>query len=290
MVPIIKSTNATHKNENIEHLIPKQHFFYSQMECSKTFDFVELDRLNKTINKTARDVVMSLRTLDGSDSKLFWSIDKDASGACYLTYPSHIAEHARNLVAQLPSLLRFAYGKEALKLMSDSAVRKVLAAPWDAKKMRVISKEDQKLEAMIVATNTMISGLDGEDLSEDSSDDDSIDTKEELDRSDDRETARYLFQQASSTASVTTIDTRIGTSKPTHNDDNVSHEIEPSPTKKRKENHHASDDEDTDMDADSLTGSMEHDEYDDDGADSTGQLDQHRPTPPGPSEGPGALP
>ena len=96
MVPIIRATSAAHKNENIEHLISKQHYFYTQMEYTKSFDFSELDRPEKTLKKTARDMVMSLQTLDRSNTKLFWSIDKDKTGATYLAYPSHLADYARN--------------------------------------------------------------------------------------------------------------------------------------------------------------------------------------------------
>ena len=252
MIPIIKATNAAHKNENIEHLISKQHFFYAQMEYSKTFDFTELDRPNKITQQTAQDMVMKFRTLDGSDSKLFWSVDKDNSGAYHLAYTSHIAEHARNLVAQLPSLLRFAFGKEALKVLSAAAVKKALAAPWDPVKMRAISKEDKKLEAMIIATDNMMNGLEEEEISDVDSDDDSINTKDELDGADDRATERYLFQQASSNASITTLDTHIGSSKPNHIDDSKYHEIAPSPTKKRKEHHSESEDEDENSAVDNM--------------------------------------
>ena len=47
------------------------------MEYTKSFDFSELDRPEKSLKKTARDMVMSLQTLDRSNTKLFWSIDKD---------------------------------------------------------------------------------------------------------------------------------------------------------------------------------------------------------------------
>ena len=288
MVPVIKTTNPAHKNENIEHLISKQHFFYSQMEYSKVYDFAELDRPEPTLKKTARDLVMKLRTLDGSDSKLFWSIDKDTSGAVHIAYPTHIAHHARDLIAQLPSLMRFAFGKEALKLLSAPAARKAIAAPWDPIKMRAVSKEDKKLEAMIVATNTMMNDLEEEDLSGDS-DDDSINTKDELDGEDDRETQRYLFQQASSNASVTTLDTRIGTSKPTKDDDPEYHHIEPSPTKKRKETHD-DDEEDTNMDDSFAHTSIDSHNDHDSGVDLDGVPNQHEPAPLGLSQGLGELP
>ena len=37
MVPIIRATNAAHKNENIEHLISKQHYFYTQNGIHQEF-------------------------------------------------------------------------------------------------------------------------------------------------------------------------------------------------------------------------------------------------------------
>ena len=141
---------------------------------------------------------------------------------------------------------------------------------------------------MIVATNTMMNDLEEEDLSGDS-DDDSINTKDELDGEDDRETQRYLFQQASSNASVTTLDTRIGTSKPTKDDDPEYHHIEPSPTEKRKETHD-DDEEDTNMDDSFAHTSIDSHNDHDSGVDLDGIPNQHEPAPLGLSQGLGELP
>ena len=118
-----------------------------------------------------------------------------------------------------------------------TAVRRALAAPWDPITMRAVSKEDRKLEAMIVATNTMMHGLDDEDISDVDSDIDGVDTHEVLDKDDERATAQFLFNQASSNESVTTLDTRGGGNKSHESDDDNVHEIAPPPTKKRKESH-----------------------------------------------------
>ena len=153
--------------------------------------------------------------------------------------------------------------------------------------MRAISKEYKKLEATIIATDNMINGLEEEEISDVESDDDSINTKDELDGADDRATERYLFQQASSNASVTTLDTRNGSSKPNHNDDSKYHEIALSPTKKHKEHHSESEDEDENSEVDNMDTDDNNDET---GVDSIDQSKQHRPMSPGPPEDSGALP
>ena len=120
MVPIIKKTNPVHKNTNIEHLIQKHSQFYAKLEYVKTFDFIQIDHKDKKLKKSIRDMIMKLTSLDGRNTKLFWSIDNDREGA-FLTFPSFVSEQARNIITQLPSLLRWIYGIEVLPMLSASA-------------------------------------------------------------------------------------------------------------------------------------------------------------------------
>ena len=284
MVPVIKADYPAHKNENIEHLIAKQSQFYASMEYAKSYDFLKLDRPEKNLEITARDMVMKLKTLDGRDSKLFWSIDQDNTGAFNLSFPSHLDPQARDIVAQLPSLLHFAYGKHALSLLTSTAAKKALAAPWDPHKMRAVSKADKTLEAMIIATNEMMNGINDTDLSDIESDNDSIDTAAELDGDVEQATREYLWNRASSNASVSTLDTRIGhrykASKPSPN------KVEPSPTKKRKG---ANDDDDEENSITSpLLEDMDFALDSETGADMDGKPDQQRPLTPEPERVSGA--
>ena len=145
----------------------------------------------------------------------------------HFTFPAFIAEAARNIIAQLPSLLKHLYGLEVLPFLTDAAQRRAIDAPWDEQLMCARSKADMRLEAMVIATDAM-----DNEASDLDSDDDSIDTAAELDRDDEREANEYTFRRASTNDSVTTIDTRVGKS---HRKSNlVAHEIEASPTKRQK--------------------------------------------------------
>ena len=108
-------------------------------------------------------------------------------------------------------------------------------------------------------------------------------------RDDERATQQFLFNQASSNESVTTLDTWVGGNKPNQQNAANVHEIAPSPTKKRKESHFK-DESDDDCDESLDTGEMNiADDEHDEGADKDGIPNQHEPAPPGLLEGPGAL-
>ena len=82
MVPILKKTNTEHKNTNIEKLIQKHAHFYAKLEYASSDDFVEIDRKATGCNRSIRDMVMELTTLDGHQTQLFWSIDADKKRWC----------------------------------------------------------------------------------------------------------------------------------------------------------------------------------------------------------------
>jgi len=290
MVPIIKKTNTIHKNNNIEHLIEKHAQFYSKLDYAKNLDFSQIDHRDKRLKMTIREMIMEINSLDGKNTKLFWSIDENKEGI-FITFPSFVGEQARNTIAQLPSLLCFIHGIEVLSLMTPAAQRRALAAPWDPTQMRAISKEDKRLEAMILATSTPDD--DDDDISDMDTDDDSINTTEELDGDIAREVDEYLFERASSNHSVTTLDTRMGSSN-IQIDDEI-HEVAPSPTKKQKADH--TDDDSTD-DMNTTSDLYNHNDKHGLSFDNSQEMDlegaeldsiplQQQPRPPELPEGPG---
>lgn len=111
MVPIIKKTNPMHKNNNIEHLIEKHAQFYAKLEYTKTSDFTNIDHQDRRLKTSLRDMIMKQTSLDGKNTKLFWSVDVDRDGT-FLTFPSFVGDEARNIIAQFPSLLSWIYGVE----------------------------------------------------------------------------------------------------------------------------------------------------------------------------------
>lgn len=107
---------------------------------------------------------MSITTLDGSDSKVFFGIDKNTFDNTYeVSYPKYMDVHVRDILAQLPSLLTWIYGPQTLQLMTNAAQEKVLDAPWDEEEMCAISSEDRAMEAMIIETESMFMGSDPDD-------------------------------------------------------------------------------------------------------------------------------
>ena len=236
MVPIIRPDIPGHKIENIQHLIIKQKQFLDKMCYGKTFDFTEIDYLNPALKLTMRDMIMQLVTLDGTATKLFWSLDLDSYDNSYcLTYPKFLDAHARDIISQLPSLLCWIYGPEALTMMTDAAQDRAREAPWDPKTMCALSKEDKALAAMRDRAKSIREYTDADALSSD--DDDDMDyTQMEFDMQS-RETDAFLFKKASSNQSVDTLGTKPTSSKTTRDDDsldNASISAKPSPTKKQK--------------------------------------------------------
>ena len=229
MVPILKKTNTAHKNANIEKLIQKHAQFYAKLDHAQCTDFITVDQPCPPSNQTVREMLMELVTLDGRNTKLFWSIDADGDRGFIITFPSFVADEARNILAQLPSLLHHLKGVEVLSMMSAAAQNQALNAPWDTKRMCARSKMDERLDAMVIATAGMGETVES-DL--DDSDDDSIDTQMEIDGDPVREANEFLFHKASSNESVTTLDTRLGRTKATKS--TIVHTIEGSPQKRQR--------------------------------------------------------
>lgn len=210
MVPILKKTNTDHKNTNIEKLIQKHAQFYSKLEHAQYTDFIIVDQPCPPSNKTIHEILMEMVTLDGRNIKLFWSIDADGDHGFIETFPSFVADQARNILAQLPSLLHYLKGVEVLSMMSDTAKLQALSAPWDEDRMCARSKLDERSEEMVITT----AGMSGDVESDlDDSEDDSIDTQMELDGDPVREANEYLFRKASSNDPITSLDTRLGRTK-----------------------------------------------------------------------------
>ena len=232
MVPILCKTNTSHKNANIEKLIQKLAQFYAKLDHAQCTDFIQIDQPCQPSNKSIRDMLMEMATLDGHNTKLFWSIDADGDKGYIITFPAFVADEARNILAQLPSLLRHLYGVEALTLMTDAAQRQALAAPWDVELMCARSKMDKRLEQMVIATAGASNEIDSDLDTDMDSDDESINTADILDGEAERETHEYLFRKASSNESVATLDTWLGRVKSSKS--KVVYQIEGSPPKRQK--------------------------------------------------------
>ena len=150
LVPIIRNTIPSHKIENIHHLVVKQKQFLDKLEYTKTHDFTEIDHRCSSMDMSICEMLMELQTLDGTGSKLFWSVDfDDKDDGYHLTYPRFLNAQARDIISQLPSLLVWIYGADVLHMITDSAQTRASEAPWDTEEMRAITQEDKALTVMI---------------------------------------------------------------------------------------------------------------------------------------------
>ena len=245
MVPVLRPEIPTHKIDNINHLIYKHKQFTDKLVFAKTYDFANIDRKNAEINLSIRDMLMDIKTLDGTYTKVFWSVDYDEKdGGHFLTYPSYLNTQARDIIAQLPSLLHWIYETPVLQMMTASAQERALDAPWDPKEMRAISQEDRELEAMLAHAKKVHAYADPDAETSDSEDEDDEQVEIDLQR---RATEEFLFNKASSNDSVISLGTKVSkkdnidlTNESNTDDDctmdsdDASHLTNPSPKKKSK--------------------------------------------------------
>ena len=155
------------------------------------------------------------------------------------------------------------------------AQKKALDAPWDPKKMRAVSQGDRDLEAIVQATTGMLEeddSSDGDNSTINTEEDDSVGTMDfEIDPV--QEAEEFLFNKASSNASVTTLDNKQHRVSP------KSHEEQPSPSKK-----HKSDSKQSNV-MSALQMDLSHETVE--GAETGSVPNQHNPISPGPLGDPG---
>ena len=147
MVPIIRDNLPTHKIDDIQHLVIKQKHFLDQLLFIKTQDIAELDYRHPALGMSMRDMIMELVTLDGKARPIFRSVDAaDKGDANYLSYPSFLHDHARDIVTQLSSLLAWLHGPPAFTMLTAATQEKAKNAPWNPTEMKAISDEDRALK------------------------------------------------------------------------------------------------------------------------------------------------
>lgn len=251
MVPIIRDTLPTHKIDDIQHLVIKQKHFLDQLLFIKTQDIAELDYRHPSIGMSIRDMIMELVTLDGKARSIFRSIDAAEKGdAHYLSYPSFLHDHARDMITQLPSLLVWLHGPSVLTMLTAPAQERAKNAPWDPNEMKAISEEDKALKRMLSRAKKMSMYHDGDSDLSSSDEDDDVDEAQIQIEFDREATEEYLFTKASTNQSITSLGTKEKPSKLRSRDSNVNHSNDndsidqddevsksdlPSPSKKHKQ-------------------------------------------------------
>lgn len=252
LVLLIRPTIPSHKIENIQHLIIKQKQFLDKLYYAKTFDFTEIDYRNPCIGLSLREMLMSVTTLDGENTPIFWSVDYDSYDHSFqLSYPKYLDTQARDIISQLPSLFVYIYGPEALAMMTESAQERAHEAPWDPVEMRAMSQQDRGLEAMLSHAKTMHLYNDSDPAASDDSDDDIDYDQVEIDM-DRQATEAFLFRKASSNLSFVTLGTKPNNSKTNDtmdvvSDDDASLSNKPSPKKKQRANDSVKQDDNPDL-------------------------------------------
>ena len=137
-----------------------QRSFTSRIEIATCYDILDLDTVRVDIGLSLRQIIMELRTLDGSDQVIFLSVDYDEYKSNYqLTFPKALQSQAWDYIAQLPSYLRWAYNDPIFKSLTSSAVERAIAAPLSEEDMCAISKRRD-------GTRLVCSGYQRDDLDE----------------------------------------------------------------------------------------------------------------------------
>ena len=230
MVPIIRDTTPSHKIVKISHLIRKQTQFLSKIKTAKMWDFDNIDIQHPVVEKSARDMLMDLETLDGTNTKVFLGIDYNKKDERYeVTFAKYLDTQVRDILAQLPSLLVYLYEDPVLELMTNAAQESALDAPWDEEAMCALSKEDREMNKMLKETKYM--GLD-----DDSDTSSNEDLQFEFEDPAILAKSRKLFDKTNTNDSVSTFNTHdetMGDNKNERDEQSVT-SMNPSPQKKSR--------------------------------------------------------
>ena len=91
--------------EKINRLIELQKSYSNRIESAQYYDLnCGIDVVRDDIKKSMRQIIMELRTLDGSDQLAFTSIDYDPYTESHkLTFPTALKSHAYDYMAQMSS-------------------------------------------------------------------------------------------------------------------------------------------------------------------------------------------
>ena len=148
MVPVLRQSATTRTKAKINHLITLQRSYNERTETAVCYDIVDLDTEYVDLECTMREMIMSLRTLDGDDQVIFTSVDYETYSETFkITFPTALKSQAYDYIAQLPSFLHWVYGDPVLKLFTEAAVSRAIEAPWSAKEMCAISRQDIELDS-----------------------------------------------------------------------------------------------------------------------------------------------
>ena len=148
MVPVLLKSYTTRTKDKIRKLIALQKSYTSRLDSALCYDFNNIDIVRDEIGKSMRQIVMGLRTLDGTDQLIFTSIDYDEFSECHkLTFPKALTSHAFDYMAQLPAFLRWAYDSDnVFKMFTDAAIEKAMEAPWSEEEMCTVSKQEMDMD------------------------------------------------------------------------------------------------------------------------------------------------
>ena len=229
MVTIIRPTTPTHKIIKFKHLIDKHMKYQMYIKTAKIWDFTEVDRTHPALELSARDMIMGLPALDGTDIPVFLGVDYNKRDECYeVTFPKFMDVQVRDIISQLPSLIAFLYTDTALELMTPAAQERAIDASWNEDAMCAISKEDREMEKMLQESKKM--GFDSYSDSSVPRFDFQFEDTEKLSKS------RRLFKKTSTKESISSLNTfeDIDNGQKTSRDESTAVTDNPSPTKRSK--------------------------------------------------------
>ena len=231
MVPVLRASFTTRAKEKIGRLIELQKSYSNRIESAQFYDLNGgIDIVRDDIKKSMRQIIMELRSLDGTDQLVFTSIDYDEYTESYkLTFPTALKSHAYDYMAQLSSFLEWVYGEKILKLFTDAAVEKAKEAPWSEEEMCAVSRQDMDLDAFADDMKNFEWMADCENTLTGS-----ILAPEDVEQV--RKTEAFLFKRATDDGSISTFNHKKGNRTKDDNETNKVNDKEASPTKKQRTN------------------------------------------------------
>ena len=211
MVPVLRQSNTARTKAKINQLIAMQKSYNDRLETATTYDLRNIDIVRADVGVSLRQIIMELRTLDGTDELIFTSIDYDTYTEHHkLTFPTMLKSQAWDYITQLPSFLHWVYGDPILKLLTDAAVERALDAPWSEEDMCTISKQDIELDTY-AADAQGISWM--QDVLQEDVEEIAIEDTETV-----RKNEAFLFRRTTDDDSISTFNNRKGPRTETDSD------------------------------------------------------------------------
>ena len=146
-VPVIDRNSTSHLKDKIRKLRRLQIDFLNSIDHATSWEIAALEYKSHTLPKNMREMIMEIP--NNENEPLFIAINEDKNtGGFVFTFPSEYEQKARDYVTEFPAYLKFKYGEDIKKYLTQPAGDRLEDAIWDAELGHVISSADKELEEL----------------------------------------------------------------------------------------------------------------------------------------------